>query len=127
MDGQSAGTSIPQSPTAQTQPLRDYFSIATPDPIKFLDVILTESVKLGASDIMFEPGKELLRVRARIDGVMYELGTVSLNIYDQISSRIKVMGNLDPTERREIQEGQFVIENSGRTINLRVEIAQIIH
>jgi len=120
-------TALPQSPTAQTQVLRDFFSVAVPDPIRFLDVVLAESVKMGASDILFEPARDLLRVRARIDGVMYELGTVSLTVYDQITSRIKVMGNLDPTEKRKIQEGQFVIENEGRTINMRVEIAQILH
>lgn len=127
MDAKPASGPTAQPLYLKTQVLQDFFSVATPDPVKFLDVILTESVKLSASDILFEPTKETLRVRARIDGVLYELGNVSLQVYDQISSRIKIMSNLDPSERRKIQEGQFVIEHEGRTINLRVEIAQIIH
>jgi type II secretory ATPase GspE/PulE/Tfp pilus assembly ATPase PilB-like protein len=127
MDKKPVATPQPQTLAAQTQSLRDFFSVASPDPIKFLDVVLSESVKLSASDILFEPTRDTLRIRARIDGVMYELGSVSLDVYGQISSRIKVMANLDSTERRRIQEGQFVIDSEGRTINLRVEIAQIIH
>jgi type II secretory ATPase GspE/PulE/Tfp pilus assembly ATPase PilB-like protein len=127
MDKKSTDTSQPRTLSTQAQSLRDFFSVASPDPIRFLDTVLTESVKMGASDILFEPTKDSLRIRARIDGVVYELGSVGLGVYGQISSRIKVMGNLDPIERREIQEGQFVIENEGRTVNLRVEIAQVIH
>jgi type II secretory ATPase GspE/PulE/Tfp pilus assembly ATPase PilB-like protein len=126
MDGKTAPLDSGQPRTVHTQSLQDYFSVAAPDPVKFLDIILEEAVKLQASDILFEPSKDMLRVRARIDGVLYELGTIALDVYSQITSRIKVMSNLDPTERRKIQEGQFTIEHEGRTVNLRVEIAQIL-
>ena len=116
-----------ESQTLHTQALKDYFSVAMPDPVKFVEVIVNECVNLSASDILFEPRREQLNVRARIDGVLYELGNISLDVYDQITSRIKVLANLDPTERRKIQEGQFTIDLEGRTINLRVEIAQTIH
>lgn len=115
-----------QTRTVQTQAIQDYFAVAKPDPLKFVTVVVEESIKLGASDVLFEPGKDELRVRTRIDGVLYEFGKISLEVYDQIISRIKVLANLDPTERRKIQEGQFTIDFEDRTVNLRVEIANII-
>src|SRR3990170_4251542 len=112
--------------TVQTQTLRDFFSVLNPDPIRFLETVIQEAIKLSASDVLFEPKKEILRVRARIDGVIYELGTIGLANYEQITSRFKVLSNLNPSEKRKIQEGQFSIDFEGQTVNLRIEIAQTI-
>lgn len=127
MDANLASSVKEQTRTVRTRTLEDYFSVRLPDPVKFVNVVVSECVKLSASDILFEPKKEELRVRTRIDGVLYELGKIGLDAYDQISSRIKVLASLDPTERRKVQEGQFTIDHEGRTVNLRVEIAQTIH
>ncbi len=111
----------------RTPALDDFFSVKNPDTVKFVNVVARESVKLAASDIFFEPRKDDLRVRLRIDGVLYEVGTISLETYAQVSSRIKVLSKLDPTEKRKIQEGQFTLDIDGAIINLRVEIAQTVH
>ncbi|MBN1168579.1 type II/IV secretion system protein [Candidatus Woesebacteria bacterium] len=110
-----------------TQRLIDVFSIKTPDPGKFLGVVIEESVGLLASDILFEPGRNEFSVRIRIDGVLYPLGDLSISIYNQLTAKIKVLSGLDPTDKRKIQEGQFTHKVGEREVNLRVEIAQTIH
>ena len=111
-----------------TPALQEAFSVSSADPPKFVEKIVLEAIFLLASDLLFEPREEWIVVRVRIDGVLYELGTISNDIYYQISSRFKVLCNLDPTEKRKIQEGQYSVkDNGGATVNLRVEIAQTIH
>jgi len=122
----SSPTSL-KSRTVSTPNLRAIFSQQPPEPVTFVSTIINEGVNLLASDILLEPGREYLKIRARIDGVLYELGKIGLDTYDYISSRIKVLSKLDPTEKRRIQEGQFSINHEGRTINLRVEVAHIIY
>jgi len=103
------------------------FSQTITSPTNFLDTLISESINLSASDLLFEPRKEKLRIRVRIDGTLYELGRISLKLYAQISSRIKVLSKLDTTEKRKVQEGQFTISHQGRAVNLRTEIAQTVH
>jgi type II secretory ATPase GspE/PulE/Tfp pilus assembly ATPase PilB-like protein len=108
--------------------LEEALSSVHADPVGFVDKVLKESVAMSASDIFFEPREEFLEVRVRIDGVLYVLGSIGLDIYVQVASRFKVLSNLDPTEKRKIQEGQFTIQDyMGATVNLRVEIAQTVN
>jgi type IV pilus assembly protein PilB len=58
---------------------------------------------------------------------LYGLGEISHEPYNQISARIKVLSKLDPTQKREVQEGQFTVNHEGSIVNLRVEIAQTVH
>lgn len=122
---------VNQTQESQIQKVRSvnldpFFSstVINPDPLKFLDTLFKESISLGASDIFLEPHANDLLIRIRIDGVLYELGKISLEIYDQIVSKIKIMASLDPTERRKIQEGQITLEYDNKGVNLRIEIAQ---
>lgn len=110
-----------------TPSLAQAFSTRLSEPVSFVNTLMYEGVNLSASDILFEPRRELILVRARIDGALYELGEVSHDIYNQISARIKVLSSLDPTQKREVQEGQFSLDHEGRIVNLRVEIAQAVH
>lgn len=111
----------------RTAQLDNYFSTETPDPVKLVDVVIEEAVKLEASDVLFEPRQKNLAVRLRIDGVLHLVGEISLDIYSQVSSRIKVLSNLDLAEKRRIQEGQFIVEAGSAQINFRVEIAKTIY
>lgn len=65
-------------------------------------------------------------IRARIDGVLYELGRVAMSYYPGIASRIKVLCNLDLTKKHKVQEGQITLEHEGRTVNLRVEVVATV-
>lgn len=110
-----------------TRFLKDAFSQTKLDAIPFVNTVVRETVSLTASDILMEPTKEAVRFRARIDGVLYDLGQLTHDVYPEVASRIKVLAKLDPTEKRKIQEGQFTLSMEGRVVNLRVEVAQTIH
>lgn len=113
--------------TVTTRLLKEAFSHSATNATTFVNIIIRESVNLTASDILFEPMKPAVRVRARIDGVLYKIGDIGHDAYLEITSRIKVLAELDPTEKRRIQEGQFTLQLEGRVVNLRVEIAKTIH
>lgn len=106
--------------------LEKFFTLVGADPIKFIDLLIEEVVKVSASDVFFEPRKEHVLVRARIDGLLYEIGKMNSETYNHVNSRIKVLAKLDPSEKRKVQEGQFSVDSGGIVINLRVEIAQSI-
>lgn len=113
--------------TISTPMLGDLFATRSPDPVKIVNIIFHECIKLGASDILFEPSLDRLLIRTRIDGVLYKLGEIGGDIYPRVASRIKVLAQLDPTEHRKIQEGQVNFKYDDKNVNLRVEIAQLIH
>jgi type II secretory ATPase GspE/PulE/Tfp pilus assembly ATPase PilB-like protein len=106
--------------------LEKFFTLVRSDPVKFIDLLIEETVKLSASDVFFEPRKEHVLVRTRVDGLLYEVGKMNSETYNHVNSRIKVLAKLDPSEKRKVQEGQFSVDEQGVVINLRVEIAQSV-
>jgi type IV pilus assembly protein PilB len=78
--------------------------------IRLVNLILTDSVKRGASDIHIEPYEKELRVRFRIDGVLQTIMTPPLKLKDAITSRIKIMSKLDISEKRLPQDGRIMIK-----------------
>lgn len=127
MDNPKQDKKPEETRTVTSRFLRDAFDQSPINATTFVNTIIRESVGLSASDILFESLKNAVRLRAKIDGVLYKLGEISHDSYPEISSRIKVLAELDPTEKRRIQEGQFTLDLEGRVVNLRVEIAQTIH
>lgn len=109
-----------------TRYLKDAIQQGSQDPVSFVTTLFREAVNLKASDIFLEPQKKQVNIRARIDGELYKLGNIPIESYESISSRIKVLAKLDPTEKRKIQEGQFSLEHEKRTINIRIEIVLTI-
>lgn len=116
-----------KSNTIATRFLKDAFSHGTQDSVSFVTTLFRESVNLKASDVLLEPRKNSVVVRARIDGELYRLGEIPEEMYDSIASRIKVLAKLDSSEKRKVQEGQFSLEHEKRTINFRVETVLTIH
>lgn len=92
--------------------------------IKLVNLILAESLKKGASDIHFEPYEKDLRVRFRIDGILYNIMNPPLRLKDAITSRIKIMAKMDISEKRLPQDGRIKIrtsfENKKKEIDFRV-------
>ncbi|WP_250646201.1 GspE/PulE family protein [Microbacterium tenebrionis] len=88
--------------------------------IRFVNLIISQAVMDRASDIHIEPGREDLRVRYRIDGVLTEVQRVPRNMVAGVISRLKVMAELDIGERRKPQDGRISIMHGGRTVDLRV-------
>ncbi|HSG31915.1 MAG TPA: type IV-A pilus assembly ATPase PilB [Thermodesulfobacteriota bacterium] len=89
--------------------------------IRLVNHILLESIRRGASDIHIEPYETDYRVRLRIDGVLYDILKPPPQLKNPVSSRIKVMANLDIAERRLPQDGRIKIKaGKGRTMEYRV-------
>ncbi len=89
--------------------------------IRLVNHILLESIRREASDIHIEPYENDYRVRLRIDGVLYDILKPPLQLKNAVSSRVKVMANLDIAERRLPQDGRIKIKASGgRTMEYRV-------
>jgi len=78
--------------------------------IKLVNLILTDAVKRGASDIHVEPYEKELRVRFRVDGVLQTVMSPPLKLKDAITSRIKIMSKLDISEKRLPQDGRIMIK-----------------
>jgi len=127
MQDPSVQKNPPQIKTIQSETLARFFAVTTPDAVKFVDALISEAIQLAASDVLFEPLEDNLRIRVRVDGVLYHLGETSLESYASIASRIKILAKLNPAEKRRIQEGQITINYEGKQINLRVETTHTIH
>lgn len=87
--------------------------------INLTNMILLKSIRSNASDIHIEPQDKNFRVRARIDGVLYELLTHRMERHSAVVSRLKIMANLDISERRMPQDGRIQVTVDGRLIDLR--------
>ncbi|MFM9958909.1 MAG: GspE/PulE family protein [Phycisphaerales bacterium] len=88
--------------------------------IRFVNYIIQQAVKEGASDIHIEPGEKGLTVRFRIDGVMFESMKPPAKMAAAITSRLKIMANLDISERRLPQDGRIRCTVQRRKLDLRV-------
>ncbi len=87
--------------------------------INLVNSIVQRAVRDGASDIHLEPGRKVSRVRFRIDGVLYEVKTLRMELHPAVISRLKVMANLDIAERRFPQDGRIQVHTQGRAVDLR--------
>jgi len=95
--------------------------------IKLVNLMLMQAIKDRVSDIHIEPFEKILRLRYRIDGVLYDSVSPPKSLQAAITSRIKIMSNLDIAERRLPQDGRFRIKLAGREVDLRVSILPTIH
>jgi type IV pilus assembly protein PilB len=91
--------------------------------IKLVNLVLTEAVKKGASDIHVEPYEKSFRVRYRIDGVLYEAMKPPMKLKNAITSRMKIMAALDIAERRLPQDGRIKLKmGRGKEMDFRVSV-----
>ncbi|BAI80578.1 type IV pilus assembly protein PilB [Deferribacter desulfuricans SSM1] len=95
--------------------------------VKLVNYILNEAVKRGASDIHVEPYEKDFRVRLRVDGVMHELIRPPRKIKDAVTSRLKILANLDIAEKRLPQDGRIKIKLQGRSIDMRVSTLPVLY
>ena len=92
--------------------------------VRLINLVLLQAIKDKASDIHFEPFEEEFKMRYRIDGVLYEMVPPPMHLAMPIVSRIKIMANLDISERRLPQDGRIELTVSGSPVDLRVSIYQ---
>ena len=95
--------------------------------IKFVNYLISKAVREGASDIHIEPKEKIMKTRCRIDGVLFETMASPLKMHPAIVSRIKIMANLDISERRLPQDGKIKVNVASRAIDLRVSILPTNH
>jgi general secretory pathway protein E len=106
----------------------DILGMASEAPIiKLVNHILYQAAKRGASDIHFEPFEKELRVRYRIDGVLYPGLIPPKRAQAAIASRIKIMANLNIAEKRQPQDGRIQIKIADKSIDIRVSVLPVAH
>lgn len=89
--------------------------------VRFVNKVLLDAIKRGASDIHIEPYEKVFRVRFRIDGILQEVAAPPLNLSGRITARLKVMSRMDISERRVPQDGRIKLKISkNRAIDFRV-------
>jgi type IV pilus assembly protein PilB len=95
--------------------------------IKFVNYLISNAIREGASDIHIEPKDKFTRIRYRIDGVLFEMKQSPSKMHPAVVSRIKIMSNLDISERRLPQDGKISVIVGGREIDLRVSTLPTSH
>jgi general secretion pathway protein E len=92
-----------------------------------LNLVIEEAVKARASDIHIEPEEKRLRIRYRIDGVLHEVMSLPIKIHPPLTSRVKVMSDLNIADHIRPQDGQFSVEVKGKGIDIRVATSPTVH
>ncbi len=96
--------------------------------VKYLQKILLDAINMGASDLHFEPYEKFYRIRYRVDGILREIAQPPLAIKDKLASRIKIISNLDISEKRIPQDGRMKLALSKtRNIDFRVSTLPLIN
>jgi type IV pilus assembly protein PilB len=95
--------------------------------IRYVNYVISEAVREGASDIHIEPGEKRLRVRFRMDGILFEQPAPPVQMHAAIVSRLKIMATLDISERRLPQDGRIRASVHRRSIDLRVSTLPTVH
>lgn len=95
--------------------------------VKLVNHIFNEAVKRGVSDIHIEPYEKEFRVRYRIDGVMQEFMRPPRGVKDAVTSRLKILSDLDIAERRLPQDGRIKIRLQGKSIDMRVSTLPVLY
>jgi len=90
--------------------------------VKLANLILMDAIRKQASDIHIEPYEKTMRVRFRIDGVLYEIMRPPLQFKNAIISRLKIMSRLDIAERRMPQDGRIKLKAKGQEMDFRVSV-----
>lgn len=95
--------------------------------IQLVNLLMSNAVKDRASDIHVEPGELTVRVRYRIDGLLYEKETLPSRMYSAVTSRIKLLSQMNIAERRLPQDGRINVTVAGKTIDIRVSTIPTIY
>ncbi len=95
--------------------------------VKLVNLILLDAIRKNASDIHIEPYEKQLRIRYRIDGVLYEVMKPPVKLKSAITSRVKIMSNLDIAERRLPQDGRIKMKmGRGKEMDFRVSVCPVL-
>ena len=105
-----------QEQAAEDEPQGDESPI-----VKYINKLLIDAIRMGASDLHFEPYEKTYRVRYRVDGVLRQIATPPLQLANRLASRLKVMSQMDISEKRVPQDGRIKLKLSkNKSIDFRV-------
>ena len=121
MDGGDDGLDILEADAEEKVDLRELKEAVDEAPVvKLVNLILSDAIRKGASDIHIEAYEKKFRVRYRIDGVLYEVMNPPMKLRAALTSRLKIMAELDIAERRLPQDGRIKLKMKDKEIDLRV-------
>ncbi|MFO7459096.1 MAG: type II secretion system ATPase GspE, partial [Desulfatiglandales bacterium] len=107
----------------ELEELQDLMDATNEAPIiRLVNVVLTQALRRQASDIHIEPYEKEIKVRFRIDGILYEAFSLPKRFQAHIVSRLKVMANLDIAEKRVPQDGRIKIKVANKAVDIRVSV-----
>ena len=107
----------------ELEELQDLMDVTNEAPIiRLVNVVLTQALRRQASDIHIEPYEREIKVRFRIDGILYEIFSLPKRFQAHIVSRLKVMANLDIAEKRLPQDGRIKIKVANKTVDIRISV-----
>ncbi|NLC63160.1 MAG: Flp pilus assembly complex ATPase component TadA, partial [Thermoanaerobacterales bacterium] len=95
--------------------------------VRLVDTIIEQAIKKGASDIHIEPQEKNLRIRYRIDGMLYEVMDFSKSMLSSISTRIKIIASMDITKKRVPQDGRIQLHFDNNDVDIRVSTLPTIN
>jgi type IV pilus assembly protein PilB len=95
--------------------------------IKLVHSIIADAIEQGASDIHIDPGEGDMRVLFRVDGVLAQTSTLKRSMATNVISRVKIMSEMDISERRVPQDGRFALTVSGRRVDVRVTTLPLVY
>src|ERR1700758_5528331 len=124
----SAVSQVVEEESADAVEVFDLQEAATETPtVKLVNSLLSQAVTQGASDLHFEPEPREMRVRLRVDGVLDEIARIPARMVPGVVSRIKIMCELDISERRLPQDGRLGLTVNGSQIDIRVVTLPTVH
>jgi len=92
-----------------------------------LDLLVAQAVKDRASDVHIEPQEDRLRIRYRIDGILHDMFSLPLSVHVSLVSRVKILAEMDISEQRRPQDGQFSIKLGSNEVDIRVATMETPH
>jgi type II secretory ATPase GspE/PulE/Tfp pilus assembly ATPase PilB-like protein/DNA-binding response OmpR family regulator len=112
---------------AEEQSIEELLISEEPPAIRIVNAIILEAIRVGASDVHIQPRSRNLVVRYRIDGVLMDKINIPQSLLQSIVSRIKIMAELDISERRRPQDGRITVRTPMRVIDLRISTLPTIN
>uniref|UniRef100_A0A7V3YKG2 protein-secreting ATPase n=1 Tax=Candidatus Caldatribacterium californiense TaxID=1454726 RepID=A0A7V3YKG2_9BACT len=88
--------------------------------IRVVNMLILQAIRSGASDIHIEPQEDQVRIRFRIDGILHDVTSTSIQVHPALVSRIKILSRMNIAERRLPQDGRFQVTVDNRTVDFRV-------
>jgi type IV pilus assembly protein PilB len=95
--------------------------------IRLVNMLISEAIRSRASDIHIEPEEKSVRIRYRIDGVLKEMTGIPKKMQNAVTSRVKIISELDIAERRKPQDGRFKMKLENRVVDFRVSTVPTVH